>query len=410
MNKLRKRLLSSTIFFVILVSFVSLSGIWNPFKKESWEELGEDIKKEAIIVEKGIEKEAIIVEKEIEKAVEVVSAGLKKPEPKIKGWAVRPTASTKLHEFVWVCTHNAFCSSAHKYGPYRQQDVGMVNQLKAGVRALMLDVWTAKGKVRLTHGPPKYDKLLRPLTFTEGMEFVKELKIMNKEFFDKDRKAVVFFILEDHVENRALLTKAFESAGLSGKILKPSEWNPIEKKGWPTIGWMNKRGKQIVVFRSGGPETKYVYKRSRTIVANHWDNELDIKEASVVDVNKYERYLYLFNFFEDPASKLKLVKDPIGFFRAAGGFIKGINYSDVNNRKLRNAIYYAITQGPMVTRDRYPNFLAVDFVEKGNALGIADELNIKARGKQSKVFRVITVVKEEEEVTHKTTEHTGSWY
>ncbi len=34
----------------------------------------------------------------------------------------------------------------------------------------MLDVWLAKGKVHLMHGSPKYDKLLRLLVFTEGME------------------------------------------------------------------------------------------------------------------------------------------------------------------------------------------------------------------------------------------------
>ncbi len=399
MDKLRKIFLVLITFFLASIIFVNLTGIWNPFKKESWEKLGKDIKKGVTTAVKEVEKGVTTAVKEVEKGVttavkeveeigEGMIAGLKKKEPKIKGWTVRPTASTKLHEFMWVCTHNAFSSSAHKYGAYRQQNTSMVNQMKAGVRALMLDVWTAKDKVRLTHGPPKYDKLLRPLTFTEGMELVKELKTMDREFFTKNRNAVAFFILEDHVENRALLTRAFELAGLSRKILKPSEWDPIAQKGWPTIGWMNKRGKQIVVF-SSKPATKYIYKRSKTIVANNWDSKLDIRKASQLSASKTERYLYLFNFFKDPAAGFDHAKDPASILRAAGGFIKGIDFERVNSRNLRDAIYYAITKGPMVIRDRYPNFLVVDFVEKGNVFGIADEYNKNARGRQSKVFRVI---------------------
>ncbi len=393
MNKLRKRLLSSTIFFVILVAFLSLSGLWNPFKKESWEKLGKDIEKGVTTAYKEVEKGVTTAYKEVEKGVKkeiLVPLYLAKPkEPKIKGWAVRPTSNTKLHEFVWVSTHNAFSSRAHGYGLYRQQNVSMANQLKAGVRALALDVWVGKkGKVRLTHGPPKFDKILRPTAFSEGMEFVEELKRMNREFFTKNKKAVVFFILEDHVKNRALLTKSFELAGLSRKILKPSEWNPVAKKGWPTIGWMNKRGKQIVVF-STEPATKYIYKRSKTIVANAWNNKLDFQKASGVGVSKTERYLYLFNFFTDPAEKFAHARNPLSIIKAAGSFIKGLNYSVINGKKLRNAIYYAITRGSIVIRGRYPNFLNVDFVEKGNVFGIADELNKKARGKQSKVFRAI---------------------
>ena len=182
MNKIREKIFSSAIFLLMLVSFINLSGI--------------------------AEKRTVL-----------------------------PTKNTKLHEFMWVCTHNSFSSSAHKYGVYRQQKISMVSQLKAGVRALMLDTWVANGKVRLTHGRPRYDKLLRPFTFTEGMRLVAELKTMKTKFFNKRRKAVVFFILEDYVIDRALLDRSFEQSGLAGRILKPSEWDPVEKKdGLPLVG------------------------------------------------------------------------------------------------------------------------------------------------------------------------------
>jgi len=382
MNKIKENFFLSMVFFLVLASCTRILGWWNPFKKESWESLGGDIKKGIV--------------GEVEKLDIVKDQIVKLSEPRIKGWAVLPTANTKLHEFMWVCSHNSFSSRAHNYGIYRQQNTSMVNQLKAGVRGLMLDTWVAKGEVRLTHGSPKYDKLLRPFTFTEGMKFVKELKTMKKEFFDKDRQAVVFFILEDHVTDRGLLDRSFEQSGLAGRILKPSEWNPVTKKGWPTIGWMNGRGKQIIVF-SGISQTKYIYSFYQHVVDNDYGKIDNLGAASESSqsrrFDKNKRYLYMFNFFKDPYSDFKNMSNLVKSLEAVGRRIKGLNYAEINSKKLRNAINYAIIKGPIVIRDRYPNFLAIDFIEQGDVFGVADEFNRKASVKKSRVFRVMTTKK-----------------
>ena len=364
MNKTREKFFPlTTLFFLLMLGFfVNFSGTWNPFEKESWKPLVEDVKK------------AKEVTKKVDVALGRVREILEPSEAKIRGWTVQPTNNTKLHEFMWVCSHNSFSSSAHGYGIYRQQNMSMVNQLKAGVRALMLDTWVAKGEVRLTHGLPKYDKFLRPGSRTESMRFVNELKTIKKQFFDKNRHAVVFFILEDHVTDRELLNKSFEQSGLARKILQPSEWDPVAKKGWPTIGWMNGRGKQIIVF-SDKPETKYIYPEFQHVIENNYGTidvaEVILERSESKQFDKNKRYLYTFNFFTD--------------------FLKtNLNYSKINSCKLRNAINYAITEGPIIIRNRYPNFLAVDFVEQGDVFGIADEFNRKARIKKGKVFRVMT--------------------
>ena len=69
MNKLRKRLLSSIIFSLSLVSFVNLSGIWDPLKKENWEKLGEDIVKGVTTGYKEVVKGVTTGYKEAEKGV-----------------------------------------------------------------------------------------------------------------------------------------------------------------------------------------------------------------------------------------------------------------------------------------------------------------------------------------------------
>jgi len=375
-NRTREIFFLLTTFVLILVFFISFS-VWNPFKKKSWEPVGKALETGYKEVEVGAKKSLEDLKKATVLLGQVREVLIPPIEPKIKGWAVLPTANTKLHEFMWVCTHNSFSSSAHGYGLYRQQNTSMVNQLKAGVRALMFDVWVAKGKVRLTHGPSKLDKFLRPLSFSEGMGFVNELKIMKKEFFDKDREAVVFFILEDHMTDRELLDRSFEQSGLAGRILKPSEWDPVAKEGWPTINWMIRHGKQIIVFTNKS-QTKYVYPEFQHVVENCFGTIdlaeiiLERSDSKVFDNNK--RYLYTFNFF-------------------TGLFTTNLSHSEINSRKLRDAINYAINKGPSIIRNRYPNFLAVDFVEKGDVFGIADEFNRKAREERSKVFRVMTTKK-----------------
>lgn len=422
MNKTRKIIFSSIILLVALLGVVSISGIWNPFKKESWEQLGSDIEKTATKAyketKKGVTKAGKEIEKgattayeeskkglsvagkEIEKGVAKGFQGITRlalgltREPKIKPWRVRPTLDTKLNEFMWVCTHNAFSSTAHGYGLYRQQDTSMLNQLKAGVRALMLDVYVGNKEVRLTHNKPKFDKMLRPGTFTEGMKLWEELKYLKKEFFDKDKNAVVFVILQDVVPDANVLDRAFEKSGMASRILKPSEWDPIVNDGWPTIGWMSRHRKQLIIF-SDKKSTEYIYSGYKNVVENnvgYFDPTITAKERG--DSRKYadqERYLFLFNFFQDPFRKFPKATESLQAFGAAmDALIKGIKDTDfqkVNSIQLQNALNYLVTSGPAVFRDRYPNFIAVDFVAKGDVFNIADDFNRKAFGRQETVFR-----------------------
>jgi len=389
-NRIRENFFLLITFVLILVSFISFS-VWNPFKKESWEAVTKLIEEGYKGVEKGVGEVSDSLS--YLKHVAYFLDNLKDfyTEPPIKSWAVRPMASTKLHEFMWVCTHNAFSSSAHGYGIYRQQNTSMVNQLKAGVRALMLDVRVAKGKVLLVHGPSKYDKILRPLSSSK-MKLSDELKIMKKEFFDKDREAVVFIILQEYITDRKLLNRSFEQSGLAERILKPSEWNPVIKEGWPTIGWMNDRGKQIIVFTDN--KTKYIYPMHRNMVENNYD-KIDNIGASVERTKSKEfdfrkRYLFLFNFFKDSGEAPRDISSTVRFLQFTGYRMGNLNYSKINDKKLRDAINYAITKGSSIFRNRYPNFLAVDFVEEGDVFDIADEFNRKARVEKSKMFRVMT--------------------
>ena len=183
-----------------------------------------------------------------------------------------------------------------------------------------------------------------------------------------------------------MLTRAFEQAGLAGRILKPSDWNPGEN-GWPTISWMNEKGKQIIVF-SSKPATKYIYQRGKYVVSNPFGT-LDRKKTAEIYPSKDKRYLYLFNFFKDPAEEFSHIKDPASFFKTAGKFLGGLNFSQINGSMLESAIYYAIRKGPMAINNRYPNFVVVDFIEKGSVFAIVDNFNKQAHGRQSKVFRPI---------------------
>jgi hypothetical protein len=449
MNNKRKLIFPSIIFFVVLIICMDILGVWNPFKKESWEELGKDIAKGATTAyektgegvttayeetKKGVTKAAEEVGKGVTKvggdiakgtttAYEEAKEGLGEigkgiqqgvsigtqaitrallgltKEPKITPWTVKPTLNTKLNEFMWVCTHNAFSSTAHGYGLYRQQDTSMLNQLKAGVRALMLDVYVGKGEVRLTHNQPKFDKVLRPGTFTEGMKLWEELKRLKEGFFDKDHQAVVFLILQDVVPDANVLDRAFEKSGMAARILKPSEWDPVANQGWPTIRWMKQNNKQLILF-SDKKSTQYIYPGYKNVVENnvgYFDPEITARERGASkEYADQERYLFLFNYFQDPLRKFpEATKSVENFMNAVNTAIKGIKDTDfnkVNNIQLKSALNYLVTRGPVVFRNRYPNFVAVDFAAKGGVFKVVDEFNKKATGKERIVFRPLVTV------------------
>ncbi len=95
MNKIRERFfpLTAPFFLLMLGFFVNLSGIWNPFKKESWESLLGGVKK------------AEETTKKIDVTLGQIREILESPEPKIQRWTVRRTVNTKIHEVVSVSTN-----------------------------------------------------------------------------------------------------------------------------------------------------------------------------------------------------------------------------------------------------------------------------------------------------------------
>ena len=249
---------------------------------------------------------------------------------------------------VFLTTHNAFNSKFD--GFVRPNQINPVAiQLIDGVRGLMLDVYMLDGIPQLYHG---YSQLgHKPL-----------IDVMNdiKTFMDAQPNAIITIQFENYVDNIEIV-KVFDQAGLTSYV-----HTQAQDQEWPTLRQMISNGKRLVIFceNKNGTSVPWIHYVWDYDVETNYDNK--------------SRSDFSFSFNRgDPSNRLFTLNHFIG----AIGIGTGIEDSAaaINSYAyLYNRAYQAYVQ-----TGKIPNFIAVDFYDRGEPMRVVDQLNAMRLGIES---------------------------
>ncbi|KAG5082187.1 hypothetical protein JHK84_052225 [Glycine max] len=157
--------------------------------------------------------------------------------------------SLPFNKYAFLTTHNAFAidgEPSHTGVPratITNQADSVTEQLKNGVRALMLDTYDFRGDVWLCHSfqGQCYDFT----AFEPAIDTLKEIEA----FLSANPAEIVTLILEDYVKTPKGLTKVFAKAGLM-KFWFPVTRMPKRGGDWPLVSDMIAKNQRLLVFTS----------------------------------------------------------------------------------------------------------------------------------------------------------------
>jgi len=330
-----------------------------------------------------INRKSLLLENGISKRFDVFYNGTKidhgqgiRPDKQF----INPNPKLKYNEVCFLGAHNAH--AAHAYGYlYAQQDKKIEDQLESGVRVLLLDTYPANKDDLTVDARPKpgesiedYEAMLWHGPLGKNLKMtLKDTLITIKSFLQKHPDQIVTIQLENYTPNK-IIDSVIERSNISNFILKPSDWNPKDKDGWPTLNWMIKENKRLVIFNSKG-SSKYSYHQWIHTSENQY-GELDIKKAAQLrkEGARGVHYLWTINYF--------------------GTVTTPVVYPATNSTKLRKLVDYILKNGRSGKyKNRYPNVIALDYITRGkngDPLKLINEINNKSettKNRATKIFR-----------------------
>lgn len=305
----------------------------------------------------------------------------KKAEKKeANSWQL-PNDQLRYDQTCYLVAHNAFASIEKGY-TLANQKWSITQQLNHGVRGFMLDTYTYKGEVKLCHGGcSDGDKIL--LTGRADFKW-QSLKSALENIYDwlkENPKEIITLILEDYTKTGDIKRVIQSIKGLSDIILKsdetiynpqnpqdktiiPGYWNHAAHKGfWPTLKQLQTDNKRLIIFSSDESEP-YLLSEWHYLVENQYGT-IDIDDASKERSDS-----------KNPKKQSKDIKRRLlllNFFPTVPDQLTGAN----NYEKLKQ-LTQKIQQHGYAGPHKTPNFIALDFVNKGNPLKFINELNTNA--------------------------------
>lgn len=170
----------------------------------------------------------------------------------VRGQAVIPTSIVNglpFNKYTWLMTHNAFSivdapslTGVQRITFYNQEDT-VTNQLRNGVRGLMLDMYDFENDIWLCHS--LRGQCFNFTAFQPAINTLREVEA----FLSQNPTEIVTIVIEDYVHSTKGLTRVFTAAGLD------KYWFPVSnmpKKGddWPTVTDMIRKNQRLLVFTS----------------------------------------------------------------------------------------------------------------------------------------------------------------
>lgn len=169
-----------------------------------------------------------------------------------RGQALQPTSVVKglpFNKYTWLVTHNAFSivnapplPGVQRITFYNQEDT-VSNQLRNGVRGLMLDMYDFENDIWLCHSLK--GQCFNITAFEPAINTLKEVEA----FLSENPTEIVTIIIEDYVHTPKGLTTLFTNAGLQ-KYWYPVSKMPTNGADWPTVTDMIASNHRLLVFTS----------------------------------------------------------------------------------------------------------------------------------------------------------------
>ncbi|BAU01380.1 PI-PLC X domain-containing protein [Vigna angularis] len=270
--------------------------------------------------------------------------------------------SLPFNKYAFLTTHNAFAidgEPSHTKVPratITNQEDSVTQQLKNGVRALMLDTYDFNGAVWLCHSfqGQCYDFT----AFEPAIDTLKEIAA----FLSANPTEIVTLILEDYVKTPKGLTKVFTDAGLM-KFWFPVTRMPKKGGNWPLVSDMVTKNQRLLVF------TSVRAKEQSEGIAYQWNYMVENQygdggrkagscpsRAESAPLNDKSKSLVLVNYFRSAPLKAITCEDN------SGGLID-----------MLQTCYVA-------AGNRWANYVAVDYYKRsegGGSFKAVDTLNGK---------------------------------
>ncbi len=242
-------------------------------------------------------------------------------------------------EVAYLTTHNAYNSEQDDF-MLPNQTYGITQQLNDGVRGLMIDVYNEDGVPTVYHG----------FTFLGTALFADNL-LEIKDFLIANPNEIITIILECYT-TADIIEQALTDAGLSSFL--------YTKNGdWATLQQMIDSNQRLVIFTDvddAGPTQNWYHYVWNHAVETHFsvNDTADIN----CDYNRGDAWneLFIFNhFITHPSFGTGLPEE-----------------SEIANS---NPFFLNRVLECQEFHNKFPNFITLDFYEKGDALQVVNTLN-----------------------------------
>lgn len=246
----------------------------------------------------------------------------------------------KYDEVAYLTTHNSYNSSEDNF-IYPNQNHNIITQLNNGVRALMIDVYDVNGVSRVYHGFSLLGSA--PLT-----SFLTDIKT----FLDDNPNEIVTIILECYTT----ANKIEEAMISSGLITQTYSYTSNE---WPTLQKMIDDDTRLVILsdRNDASSTQnwYHYVWDYAVETHFTAHKLNDFNCNFNRGNVSNNLFILNHFITDSTLGIGLEEQAI----------------------IANSNPYFINRVLECQNDKnkFPNFITVDFYDKGDGLNVVNQLN-----------------------------------
>lgn len=319
---------------------------------------------------KGIEKAAKTIEKEGKKAVKEVSKAaqeVKKEVEEVKEKYIDPAIASlepldtwelpnpnkRFDQVTYLGAHNAHANKEDGFSVYHQQIWSIAKQLEKGVRHFLIDVHPYKGVALLCHGSCDAKGLAQ--TGMKQFKTFRSALVTIKKFLDAHPQEIISVELENYA-SPALTYRTIQSIpGLTKYILTPEFYDPNKNRGrWPQLKTLHKMNKRLIIFdnQSNSKNSKYGYNTGTYLRRNMYGTLDPNKACEVRGDKKSTQSLVQMNYFGTVGSPVSVHNAP----------------------NMLKQVWFICQKKGTFTQSR-PNFLALDFVDRGNAMKWVNELN-----------------------------------
>jgi len=243
------------------------------------------------------------------------------------------------NEVVFPCTHNAHSAKSEGYTLNANHQKGVPEQLEAGIRAMMLDVYMHNDETTLCHGPCE----LGSQPHIEVVEILYDFLVANPG-------EIITIIYQDDVPPAAIEAD-FVTTGLIDYVYTHTAGDP-----WPTLSEMVEADTRLVITaESKGPPPAWFHHAWDLIWDTPYSHMSPDDFSCELGRGSLSNDLFLINHWVN--NLLDLPSEPDAAI---------VNAYDVLHDRATQCLEET---------GRLPNFIGVDFYQQGDLIAVVDDLN-----------------------------------